>query len=157
MLSPDIGARWKVARAFVVTGMVAVVGGGMLAAGVAHNPLQYWVWMSAYLVLIVGVAQVVFGAGQAWLSGRLPSMGWVAGEWFVFNLGNAGVIAGAVLARFELVLAGTALFAIAIALFLGGTHSGRRTGWLTGYRVVLGLVFASSLVGLVISATHHLR
>ena len=125
-----------------------------MAAAVAHRPTQRLVWMSAYLVLIVGVAQIVFGAGQAWLSEHAPSLGWVAGEWVVFNLGNAGVIAGTLAGSFGLVMAGTALFAVGIALFLLGAR-GTRGGWLLGYRVLLGLIFLSSLVGLALSLHAH--
>ena len=100
-------------------GVAAIIAGGLVAAAVAHRPAEHPVWTSAYLVLIVGVAQIVFGAGQAWLSERLPATGWIAGEWIAFNLGNAGVIAGTVLGSFRMVLAGTVLFAAGIAAFPG--------------------------------------
>lgn len=152
MLSADKAARWRAATPFVALGIAAVIAGGLVAAVVAHRPAEHPVWASAYLVLIVGVAQIVFGAGQAWLSERLPSIGWIAGEWTVFNLGNAGVIAGTVFGSFRMVLAGTVLFAGGIAAFLLGARGPMmRGGWLLGYRVVLGLVFLSSLAGLVLS------
>ena len=135
-------------------GVAAIIAGGLVAAAVAHHPAEHPVWTSAYLVLIVGVAQIVFGAGQAWLSERLPSRGWIAGEWVVFNLGNAGVIAGTVLGSFTMVMAGTALFAAGIAAFLLGTRGPMR-GWLPGYRILLGLVFLSSLAGLALSMRAH--
>jgi hypothetical protein len=84
--------------------------------------------VGSYLVLIVGVAQIASGAGQAWLSEHAPSLGWVAGERVVFNLGNASVIAGTLAGSFGLVAAGTALFALGIALFLLGTR-GTGSGW----------------------------
>lgn len=111
--------------------------------------------MSAYLVLIVGVAQSMFGAGQAWLSRCVPKTGWVAGEWIAFNLGNAGVIAGTLCGWFWMVLVGTLLFAIGIALFLFGTRDGIRSGWLVGYRTLLSLIFLSSLTGLVLALLVH--
>lgn len=151
----DAGDRWHAAEVFVATGAVAIIAGGLLAAGVAHHPPQLLVWMSAYLVLIVGVAQIVFGAGQARLSTIVPEPGWIAAEWIVFNLGNAGVVAGTLLGWFAMVLAGTVLFAAGIALFLAGTRGGARGGWLMGYRILLGLVFASSLVGLGLSLRGH--
>jgi hypothetical protein len=46
---------------------------------------------------------------------------------------------------------GTALFALGTALFLSGTRSAARGGWLLGYRVLLGLVLLSSLAGLALS------
>ena len=145
------------ARPFVVTGVAAVIAGGLVAAAVAHHPAEHPVWMSAYLVLIVGVAQIIFGAGQAWLPERLPSMGWVASEWVVFNLGNAGVIVGTMCERFALVPTGSALFAFGVALFLLGTRGGARRGWLIAYRVALGVVFVSSLVGLALAAAGHMH
>ncbi|TAN04811.1 MAG: hypothetical protein EPN36_07145 [Rhodanobacteraceae bacterium] len=158
MLTSESAARGRVAAPFVVCGGAAVIAGGLLAAVVglpgtatANLPLQHLAWASAYLVLVVGVAQFVFGLGQAWLSARVPSAGWIVTEWCVFNLGNAGVIAGTLLGSFELVLAGTALFAAGIALFLLGTRGALRLGWLAGYRILLGLMFLSSLVGLVLS------
>ncbi len=158
MLTTDAAARWRAAGPFVALGGAAIIAGGLLAAVVglpgtttANLPLRQLAWASAYLVLVVGVAQIVFGAGQAWLSARVPKAGWVAGEWIVFNLGNAGVIAGTLCARFWMVLAGTLLFAAGIALFLLGTRGGARGGWLVGYRVLLVLIFLSSLVGLVLA------
>lgn len=135
-------------------GVAAIIAGGLIAAAVAHRPAEHPVWTSAYLVLIVGVAQIVFGAGQAWLPERLPSMGWIASEWIVFNLGNAGVVAGTVFRSFPMVLAGTALFAAGIAAFLLGTR-GPRSAWLLGYRLVLGLIFLSSLAGLALTLRTH--
>lgn len=150
MLTAAAGPRWRTAQAFVATGAAAIIGGGLVAAAVIHAPVPRLVWMSAYLVLIVGVAQIVFGAGQASLASRQPNPGWVAAEWIVFNLGNAGVIGGTLAGTFALVLAGTALFAAGIALFLVGTRGAIR-GWLAGYRILLGLIFLSSLVGLGLS------
>ncbi|MGH8182271.1 MAG: hypothetical protein ACREPH_01260 [Rhodanobacteraceae bacterium] len=159
MLNPDAEMRWRAARPFVLLGGTAIIAGGLLAAVVglpgaaatANLPLRHLAWASAYLVLIVGVAQIVFGAGQAWLPARVPAAGWVAGEWIVFNLGNAGVIAGTLFGSFALVCVGTLLFAAGIALFLLGARGARRGGWLVGFRVLLGLIFVSSLIGLALS------
>lgn len=155
MLKQVSDARWRAVRPFAWLGVAAIIAGGLVAAAVAHRPVQQLVWMSAYLVLIVGVAQIVFGAGQAWLSDRRPSPGWIAGEWLVFNLGNAGVIAGTLAGSFGLVVAGTALFALGIALFMWGTRGRVRVGWRLGYRILLGLIFLSSLVGLALSLHAH--
>ncbi|TAN07684.1 MAG: hypothetical protein EPN38_05700 [Rhodanobacteraceae bacterium] len=141
----------RAACPFLALGSGAIIAGGLVAAIQAHQPVPVLVWMSAYLVLIAGAAQVVFGAGQAWLSERPPTAVWIAAEWLVFNLGNAGVIAGTLYDRFAVVLAGTLLFAAGIALFLLGTRGGTRRAWRVGYRVLLGLIFLSSLVGLALS------
>jgi hypothetical protein len=155
MLTAGAAARWRAAAPFGALGVAAIIAGGLVAAAVARHPAEHPVWTSAYLVLIVGVAQVVFGAGQAWLSERLPSSGWIAGEWIVFNLGNAGVIAGTMLGSFRIVLVGTVLFVAGIAAFLLGTRGPVRDGWRAGYRILLGLVFLSSLAGLALSLRAH--
>jgi hypothetical protein len=155
VLTGIAAARWRAARPFVALGIAAIIAGGLVAAAAAHHPAEHPVWASAYLVLIVGVAQIVFGGGQACLSERLPSTGWIGGEWIIFNLGNAGVIAGTVLESFPMVLAGTVAFALGIAAFLLGTRGPMRGGWLAGYRLLLGLVFLSSMVGLALSLHAH--
>ncbi|MGH8129146.1 MAG: hypothetical protein ACRETC_12460 [Gammaproteobacteria bacterium] len=152
MLTRRLDDRRQAALPFAVLGGVAIIAGGLVAAAVARHPAQHLVWMSAYLVLIVGVAQCVFGVGQALLSQRAPSRALVWVEWIVFNLGNAGVIAGTLLGGFVLVFVGTALFAAGIVLFLVATHGSWRAGWLAGYRLLLGLILVSSLVGLALSA-----
>lgn len=156
MLSGEGKSRGRAALPFAALGGAAIIAGGLVAAAVARHPAQQLVWMSAYLVLIVGVAQCVFGVGQALLSQRAPAAALVWIEWVVFNLGNAGVIAGTLSGWFALVFAGTVLFVAGIALFLARTRGGRRRRWLVGYRVLLGLIFASSLVGLALSAYAHL-
>lgn len=155
MLTGAAAARWRAARPFAALGGAAILAGGLVAAAVARHPAEHPVWASAYLVLVAGAAQIVFGGGQAWLSERLPSTGWIAGEWIVFNLGNAGVIAGTVLGSFRTVLAGTVLFAAGIVAFLLGTRGPVRSGWLAAYRILLGLIFLSSLAGLALSLRAH--
>lgn len=149
--------RGRAAAPFLALGAAAIIAGGLVAAAVAHDPRQELVWMSAYLVLIVGVAQLVFGAGQAWLAPRPPTAALVAVEWIVLNLGNAGVVGGTLAGRFSLVLAGTLLFAAAIALFLYGSRGADRSRWLLGYRILLGLIFLSALTGLALSARGNLH
>lgn len=165
MLSRDLSAlpdpqqseRQRASAPFAALGTAAIIAGGIVAAAVAHRPVQPLVWMSAYLVLIVGVAQIVFGEGQASLATRAPGVGLVWGQWLVFNLGNTGVILGTLAGSFAVVFAGTLLFAAGVALFLFGTRAGRHRGWLWGYRVVLALVFVSSLVGLGLSAAANVH
>lgn len=157
MLNPTFEARWRAASAFVATGAVAVIAGGFVAAGVglSQRPLQHIAWMSAFLVLVAGVAQIIFGTGQAWLGTRVAGSRWRSAEWIVYNLGSAGVIAGTLLGSFVLVLAGTLLFAAGIALFLFGARGEARSRWLIAYRVLLILIFCGSLIGLVLTATGH--
>lgn len=140
---------------FAVLGAAAIVAGGATAAGIAYHPTEHLVWMVAYLVLVVGVMQAVFGAGQAWLAERPPAPGVAWGQWILFNLGNAGVIGGTFANRTGVVAAGTLLFVVAIAWFLHGVRRCRRRGWGAAYRILLGLIFLSACIGLGISAVGH--
>lgn len=157
MLSPEAAARWRLAAPFAITGAAAIIGGGLLAAAVARHPTQTLVWLSAYLVLVVGVAQLAFGTGQVLLATRLPGARWIAAEWLALNLGNLGVTTGTLARSFALVSVGTLLFAAAIAGFLAGTRVARRSGWLLAYRAGLALIFVGSLVGLGLAAAANLR
>lgn len=144
--------RVKAGLPFAAFAVAAIAAGGVVAAAIAYHPTQQLVWMVAYLVLVVGVMQGVFGAGQAWLAPQPPATRTVWGQWAVFNLGNTGVIAGTLCSHFGWVVAGTVLFAAAIAWLAWSVRGSRRRRWALAYGVLLGLVFASSLVGVVVSA-----
>src|SRR5699024_650605 len=114
------------------------------------------VWLVAYLVLVVGVAQYALGLGQARLAARAPSLLFIALEWFVFNLGNAGVIAGTLAGHFHWVVAGSILVIIAMLAFAWGALGNRHHPlWRVGYYALVALIFASALVGLVLSFNHN--
>ncbi|MGH8214268.1 MAG: hypothetical protein ACREPZ_01015 [Rhodanobacteraceae bacterium] len=140
---------------FAVLGAAAILAGGVTAAAIAYHPTEHLIWMVAYLVLVVGVMQWVFGAGQAWLAERPPAARVAWGQWILFNLGNAGVIAGTLCSRTGVVAAGTLLFVAAIAWFLYGVRHCRWRGWGNAYRILLVLIFLSACIGLVISTVSH--
>lgn len=150
-----LNRRVAAAAPFAALGTAAIVAGGATAAAIAYHPTEHLVWMVAYLVLVVGVMQWLFGAGQAWLAERVPGQPMVWGQWGLFNLGNAGVIGGALCNRTGVVAVGTLLFALAIAGFLYGVRRSRGHGWAIAYRVLLVLIFLSACVGLVISAASN--
>ena len=106
--------------------------------------------MSAFAVVSWPARKIVIASSRSCVF-VIPSSGWVASEWVVFNLANAGVIGGTLAGSFGLVMAATALFAVGIALFLLGTRGAARSWWLLGYRILLGLIFLSSLTGLALS------
>ena len=151
----DEKRRRLAAAPFAVLGLGAIVAGGGIAAAVAHAPSQPLVWLVAYLVLVVGVAQCAFGVGQACLASQPRRARHVWLEWIVFNAGNAGVMLGTLTGEFALVAIGTTLFAAAMALFLRGVHRGRGGVWLLVYRVLVGVLFVSSIIGLGLSMVKH--
>lgn len=148
-------ARIAAGAPFVALGVAAIIGAGVIAAAIAYHPTQHSVWMVAYLVLVVGVMQCVFGAGQAWLADHAPRARTVWGQWSLFNLGNAAVIGGTLCSRTGVVAAGTLLFVAATVWFFVGVPRARARGWGAAYRVLLGLIFLSACTGLAISALSH--
>ncbi len=137
---------------FAAMAALAVVGGGVLAAVMAHAPSRTVMWAVAYLVLVVGVIQAVLGVGQALLLQRAPAVRVVTLEWLAFNAGNAGVIIGTVVSAWWVVLLGTLLFALALAFFLHATRA-VRCGWPAyAYRLLIVFMGGSAVVGLLLSA-----
>lgn len=137
---------------FLATALAAILAGGMVSAAMAHAPARPMMWMVAYLVLVVGVAQGVLGFGQALLPARLPSLRWRVGEWVLFNAGNAGVIVGTLLVSTWLTVVGTALFIASLVAFLIGVRGAGNGGWLLHvFRAVLAIVCVGACAGLVLS------
>lgn len=140
---------------FVWLGGATIIAAGLIAAAVAHAPTQPMVWMVAYLVLVVGVVQCVLGEGQARLAASPPGAAAVWSQWLLFNIGSAGVIAGTLTHGFTLVVAGSILFALAMAGFARGIRGGRRGIARVGYLLLVLAMLASSVVGMILSITHH--
>ncbi len=137
---------------FLVVSALAIVGGGVVAAAMAHAPSRKLMWAVAYLVLVVGVTQAVLGVGQALLATRQASVSVRAVEWLMFNLGSAGVIGGTLWTCSVLLQSGTLLFAVALAMF-GYATRGSCAGWpIHAYRALLVFIGGSAIVGLVLAA-----
>lgn len=144
-------SRLAAARLFLIVAGIALLSGGLIAAAVAYAPTQHMIWMVAYLVLVVGLVQVILGTGQALLSIHLPAPSFLIAECIFFNLGNAGVIVGTQLSSVALVAIGTAVFAASLAMFLYGVRKARR-GWPTqAFRALLAITCISATVGLILS------
>lgn len=144
-------AQSRASGVFTSTGMAAIIAAGFISAAVIHRPTSDVAWLVAYLVLVVGVAQIVFGVGQAELSLRLPRFGRVAAEWMLLNLGSLGVITGTLIGSTPIVFAGTLLFAASLVLFATGVRDSHSRWWRAGYWVFVGLIFAGSMVGLTLA------
>ncbi len=143
---------WRSASPFVVIAALAVVAGGLVSAALAHAPTQHAMWLVAYLVLVVGVAQFCLGVGQSWLTRALPSTGLLVGECCLFNAGNALVMAGTLAAHVAWVSVGALLLIAALALFFFGVRRVSGRPLLYAYRAMLLLVGASAIVGLLLAA-----
>ena len=81
--------------AFIVLGVLAIIVGGLLSAYSAKKPSRLASWASAYLVLIVGLAQVGIGVLVQSMT-KDPSLFLVMLAFVAYNLGNAGVLVGTI-------------------------------------------------------------
>lgn len=135
-----------------VTGMAAIVLGGLLAAGFAKTPNTLAMWSSAYLVLVVGVAQVFIAAVIAQLVpakfGNLTL--WVYG---LFNGGSWLVILGTVLKysgvqwHMATTTLGAALVIGAMSLLVWQLRDAKKSRLRTAAYVVVASLILSSFIG----------
>lgn len=138
---------------FIVVGGAAIVAGGLLSAATAFAPSYLASWAVAYLVLVVGVAQVALGLGQALLASEPPSRRVVAAEVVLFDVGNAGVMAGSLVGPRVLSLVGSGLLLVVLAAMLWAVRRPAHRGWpLHLYRLVLVILFVSIPIGLRIAS-----
>ncbi|MEO6944753.1 MAG: hypothetical protein ABI053_08585 [Lacisediminihabitans sp.] len=150
--SPRLKIGWKAASPFVLLGVAAVIAGGMVSAFTASTPSRQLAWLVAYLVLVVGVAQIGLGAGQSWLAVHPLGGGVLVTEFLGFTLGNAGVAAGTMLSLPIMVNVGGILLVASLALFLWGVRGSVRGGWLRYvYRALVALLLVSIPIGLILA------
>lgn len=157
MPPPTHGARRLdrvAALTFLILGTAAVVFAGLFSAATARNASYHSAWFVAYLVLVVGVAQVALGLGQWWLASRPLRASHVIGELVFFNVGHAGVIVGTLLSAPFWVDAGSLWIVVALAVFGWRVWSPRRRGAaLWAYWSLLVFLLLSVLVGLFFAHT----
>lgn len=139
---------------FAVVAGIGVVAGGLVSAAAAGAPSYTSSWAVAYLVLVVGVAQLALGVGQAHLAADPPSDQLILVEIVVFNVANIAILAGTVFDWIVLVYAGSGLFIVALALFLWAVRlaKGDHVRLLYGFRIVVAALIISAGVGLVIAS-----
>lgn len=147
------GRNAGAATAFVVLGAAAIIFAGLFSAVTARSASYHSAWLVAYLVLIVGISQVVLGLGNWWLAATPLRPGSAVGVLLLFNLGNAGVIVGTLVGATIWVDVGSALLVIALLGFGWATRSPRRSGLLWAYWAFVAMLLISVVVGLVFAHT----
>lgn len=148
----DLARRWPSTRLFVAIGSIAIIAAGLGAAATAGTPSYLASWAVAYLVLVVGAAQIALGLGQALLKPEMPSGRLVAGELVLFNLGNVAVLAGSLLSLPSFTTIGSTLVIIALAVLFWVTRNSKHGFWLRySYWLLILILFVSVFIGLVIA------
>lgn len=139
---------------FLVVGVAAITFAGLYSAATARSATYHSAWLVAYLVLIVGLAQVALGIGQWWLiPGEQTSVTTFA-QLVFFNLGNAGVIVGSLFALPILVDVGSVAIIAALWLFLRMVLNSKRWGivmWM--YLALAAVLLVSVLIGVYFAHT----
>ena len=160
---PDDGARrpmllrlWDRRAAFkpfAVAGAGAIVAGGVLASAIAAPaPTRHGVWAVAYLVLVLGVGQLVIGAGQALLAAEPPTPGRAAIIAAAFNVSGAAIVLGVVTDHVVVFEAGSALLFVVLAAALYRVRRSAQRGWaLWIYRLFIAALIVSIPIGMLIT------
>ncbi|MBX3092855.1 MAG: hypothetical protein KF801_10170 [Cryobacterium sp.] len=139
----------RVALPFLVVGTAAVIFGGLFSAATARSATYHSAWFVAYLVLVVGVAQVALGLGEWWLASRPLRGSFIWGQVVLFALGNTGVMLGSLSGSTLWVDGGSVVLIVAFGSFGWAVRSPRHRGWaFWTFWALIVFLLASVVVGL---------
>jgi hypothetical protein len=147
----------RYALTFFLIGAVFVVLGGLVAA--ASTPLRFEAgpWLAAYLVLVCGVAQCLFGIVRRYVAPAPVTGVGFAVELACWNAGNAAVVVGDLVRIPVVVAVGGALLAVVLVLQLAHLRhvaAGMRwAAWL--YGVVVAVLLVSIPIGILLAAVQR--
>lgn len=141
---------------FALVGVFWVLAGGLTAAAIAAPaPTRHGVWAVAYFILVLGMGQIVLGAGQATLAAAAPSVRQVAVTAAAFNTANIAIVAGIVTDHLVVFDAGAALLVAVLVWFLLAVHRDARRGWpLYVYRLLIAVLVVSIPIGMALTTAH---
>ena len=144
----------RYATIFFVAGSACIVAGGLVAAATTPLGLVDGSWSAAYLVLVCGVAQCLFGVVRSELApAPLTPIGFST-EFSCWNLGNAAVVAGTLINAPLVVDSGGALLIVVLLMqisHLRYARPGPRWAlWL--YGLVIAILLLSIPIGLMLAA-----
>ncbi len=150
--------RWDAVRPTVpaiAIGIACVAIGGLRSAVDSLSPSEHGAWSVAYLVLVMGLAQIALALGQALLSSTPTTHRVLLVEVVAWNLGGALVLIGTLVGPGVLVDVGGLLLVVTLALVV---RSVRRPvpgpSWHRVLFLTLVVVLLLSIpIGLVLSRT----
>lgn len=135
----------------VSIGTAAIIVGGLFSAVTARAATYHSAWLVAYLVLIVGVAQIILGIGQRQLAVMPLGVGGTLALALLYNLGNVGVMYGTLQAATLWVDVGSALLVIALLWCAWAARSPRRSPARWAYWLFVALLLGSVIVGVALA------
>lgn len=132
------------------TGLVIV--GGLVSAAAAPTASYHSSWAVAYIVLVAGVAQAFLGLAQAVLARGSVASTVRQAELWCWNIGNAAVVAGTLLAV-PVVLYLGCLPLIATLVLVLRTLAHAPSNWLLwSVRIVVAVLLVSIPTGIVLQS-----
>jgi hypothetical protein len=140
---------------FTLCGVLAILAGGLLAAFSAKKPTRQASWASAYLVLIVGLAQAIIGVILYAVNAHVAAY-MIVFAFVTFNLGNAGVVIGTD-GRYrnksyrKLVDIGGALMVVSMLTLLVTVWGATFSWQLMTLYVVIAIILVTMPIGIVLS------
>jgi hypothetical protein len=139
---------------FATLSVLAIIAGGLISAFSARRPTQFTAWVSAYLVLVVGIMQL--GIVSLWHALGRPqvAVAWLA--LLIYNLGNLCVIIGTLLKKRagrypRPVDLGGLFLALAMLLLLMSVRHAKLSWALGGFAALVIIILVSMPIGLVLS------
>ncbi|GAB3611767.1 hypothetical protein [Humibacter ginsengisoli] len=144
----------RFALTFFLIGSAFVVLGGLVAA--VSTPLRFasGPWLAAYLVLVCGVAQCLFGIMRRYVApSPMTGVGFPV-ELVCWNLGNAAVVVGdLVRIPFVVGIGGALLVVMLVLQLLHLRHVAARLRWAAWlYGIVVAVLLVSIPIGIVLAA-----
>lgn len=149
----------KLDRVYALTGVAAIIIGASVSAFTAKQPSTLAMWASAYLVLVVGVAQIFLASVVAQLM-QTSSRKLLYQMFALFNAGNILVILSSVLkySGYDKHVTLTIMGAITLMAAMGWLgwllRSAKASRLKTWTYVMLLLLISSALVGIVLAGVH---
>lgn len=140
---------------FLFLSLSAVVAGGVISAFTARKHTRQSAWLSAYLVLVVGMIQ--YGLIGCWRGLESPRETMATAAFTLYNLGSIAVIFGTVhKVRFEyslrIVKSGGFLMGLAVLVLLYAAKDSRASWIFVGLVMLILTVLISMPIGILLSA-----
>lgn len=132
-------------------GLLAISIGGGLSAFLANLPSRHAMWSIAFIVLVLGVAQILLGRSILVLKTKLSRNNMLT-LIVMFNLACILVLSGVIALVSNLIIAGTIILLSTLLYHvrLVGWHRGV---WGTMYYSIVSLLFISASIGMVMALT----
>jgi hypothetical protein len=140
---------------FAALGGAAIVAGGLIAAVNSAAPFAHGSWLSAYLVLVAGVSQLVLGIGAQALPVHRPPATTRHLQSAFWNVGNLAVAGGVLVGAPVVVATGSGLLLVALGSFALCVGHGRRCArrWVVAYHATAALLTVSVGIGCALAFT----